>query len=73
MEFPVLVAGLSDKAEATRSIPILDRVRSFPTTIFVGADGNIRAVHTGYSGPATGEAHARLLREFDEQIEALLD
>ena len=48
-------------------------VRSFPTTIFVGPDGNILAVHTGYSGPATGDAHDRLTAEFDQRIESMLD
>lgn len=73
IDFPVLIAGLSDKGKASLSLPILDRVRSFPTTIFVGSDGRIRAVYTGYSGPATGAPHERLLEEFDEQIETLID
>jgi hypothetical protein len=30
-------------------------------------------VHTGFSGPATGEDHQRLRREFEGWIDALLD
>jgi thiol-disulfide isomerase/thioredoxin len=52
-EYPLLLAGKSEKAEATKSFPLLDRVRAYPTTVFVRANGSVRAVQQGYSGPAT--------------------
>jgi thiol-disulfide isomerase/thioredoxin len=70
--YPVLIAGLSDKAEASKRFPLLDRIRAYPTTLFVDANGAVRAVHTGFSGPATGEAHERLREQFESMIEALL-
>jgi hypothetical protein len=48
-------------------------VRSFPTTIFVHGDGRVAAVHSGFSGPATGEAFVEQRRAFEELIETLLD
>ena len=72
IEFPLLLAGLSDKDEASRAFPLIDRVRSFPTTIFLHGDGRVRAVHTGYSGPATGHAHQELRSKFESLIEELL-
>ena len=72
VKYPLLVAGLSDKKEASQAIPLLDRVRSYPTTIFLHADGRVRAVHTGYTGPATGEAHDQLRDNFEALIEELL-
>ncbi len=72
VEYPILVAGISDKAAATKAFPALDRVRSYPTTIFMDAKGEVRAVHTGFSGPATGEEHARLRAKFEAEIEAIL-
>lgn len=70
--YPVLIAGLSDKAKASEAVPVLDRVRSFPTTLFVDRDGSIVSVHQGFSGPATGGAHERLRRAFESRIERLL-
>ncbi len=70
--YPILVAGLSDKGRASEAFPALDRVRSYPTTIFLDAKGAVRAVHQGYTGPATGEAHLRLRRQFEALIEELL-
>ncbi len=72
VSYPLLVAGLSDKAEASKRFPLLDQVRSYPTTIFLHADGGIRAVYQGFSGPATGEAHAVLRASFEAIIEELL-
>jgi len=72
VEYPLLVAGLSDKKAASKVFPLLDRVRSFPTTVFLHADGRVRAVHTGYSGPATGPAYDHLRAKFESLIEELL-
>jgi len=57
---------------ASKAFPLLDRVRSYPTTIFLHADGRVRAVHTGYTGPATGPAYDHLRAEFESLIEELL-
>lgn len=71
--YTVLVAGRYGKDDASRSFPLIDRIRAFPTTIFLDRDGRVRAVHTGFAGPATGEAHQRLREEFEHRIETLLD
>ena len=71
-QYPVLLAGLSDKSKATKQFPLIDRVRSYPTTIFVRSDGSVRAVYTGFNGPATGEANKKLRARFEGLIEELL-
>lgn len=70
--YPILLAGVSDKKKASEAFPALDRIRSYPTTIFLHADGRVRAVHTGFTGPATGEEFQKLRREFETIIEELL-
>lgn len=70
--WPLLLAGLADKDEASASLGLLDRVQAFPTTIFLDAAGGLRAVHTGFSGPATGAAHEAQHAEFVRVIEELL-
>ena len=73
VDYPVLVAGLSDKKLATKSIPFLDRVRSYPTTIFVDAKNEVVAIHTGFTGPATGDAYEKLKTRFETIIQKLVD
>jgi thiol-disulfide isomerase/thioredoxin len=67
-----LLVGRSDKQLAQEALPALDRVFAFPTTLFVDRAGRVRAVHAGFSGPATGAAHTALRAEFRQRIEELL-
>ncbi len=70
--YPLLVAGYSDKAEATTTLGQLDRVRSFPTTIFLDKQHRVRHVHTGFSGPGTGEHYRDLTSSFAQIVSGLL-
>ncbi|MFT5048828.1 MAG: thiol-disulfide isomerase/thioredoxin [Chlamydiales bacterium] len=72
LEYPILIAGPSDKEAATRAFPLLDRVRAYPTFVFLNAAGEPKAIYTGFSGPATGPAHDRLRERFEATIDELL-
>ena len=72
IEYPILVAGISNKRRASEALPILDQVRSYPTTLFIHSDGRLRAVHQGFVGPGTGAEYQRLRTEFERLIEELL-
>jgi len=71
-EYPILMAGMSDKEKASKALPLVDRIRAYPTIIFLDRTGRVRAVYTGFSGPATGEAHRELRDRFETLIESLL-
>lgn len=70
--FPILIAGLSNKSQATDSLGLVDKIRSFPTTIFVDKNDKVRGIYQGWSGPATGDAHKRLRQRFETLIDAML-
>ena len=72
IEFPLLLSGVSDKKAAGSTLPDLSEVVAYPTTIFVGRDGRVRKIHTGFAGPGTGEHYRRLVEEFESEIERLL-
>ena len=72
IEYPLLLAGVSDKAEASKAVPDLSAVLSYPTTVFIGRDGKVRWVHSGFSGPGTGRHHEELVEEMERRIEVLL-
>lgn len=71
-EYPVLIAGVSDKRKASEAFPALDRVRAYPTALILDAKGEVRAIHTGFSGPATGAAHEHMRERYETLIEELL-
>ncbi len=72
IEYTTLIAGISDKDEAAKKLPMLDRVYAFPTTIIIDRRGRVRKIHTGYSGPATGEHYTQFVDEFTSTIDRLL-
>jgi len=72
IDYTTLIAGTSDKDEAAAKLPQLNGVFAFPTTIFVDRQGKVRRIHTGFSGPATGSHHRKLLADFEATVEALL-
>jgi thiol-disulfide isomerase/thioredoxin len=66
--YKILLAGVADKQAASRQLPFLDRLRAFPTTVFIDGTGQIFAVYSGFSGPATGRQAAVLAKQFEALI-----
>jgi len=55
------------------ALPQLHNVTAFPTAVFLGRDGRVRLIHAGFHGPAAGPEHERMVREFEREIERLLE
>ena len=72
IDYPLLIAGISDKSAAGETLPDLTSVVAYPTTIFVDRAGKVRKIHSGFSGPGTGEHYERLVAEMVGLIEQLL-
>jgi thiol-disulfide isomerase/thioredoxin len=72
IEYTTLIAGVSDKDEAAKVLPMLDHVYAFPTTIFIDRKGNVRKIHTGFSGPATGDHYTQFVNEVKDTLDRLL-
>jgi thiol-disulfide isomerase/thioredoxin len=74
ISYPILLAqtGTSNKAKAQEKLPMLNQVLSYPTTIFIDKKGQVRKIHTGFNGPATGEKYTQFTAEFEGFVGALL-
>jgi len=70
IEYPVLLAG--EPAELNAKLPGAVNLNSWPTTFFVGRDGLVRAIHTGFAGRASGELHDEMVTEIEGTIARLL-
>lgn len=70
--YEILLAGRSSKKEAAEKLPMLNHVLSFPTSIFVDRNGDVRKIHTGFSGPGTGEYYNEFVEETDRFVTQLL-
>lgn len=74
VDYPVLITGVttSDPERTEKTIPQITAIKGFPTTIFVDKTGKVREVHTGFSGPGTGEHYETFKKEFNALIDDLL-
>lgn len=70
VEYTYLLAGAP--AEMWEKVPQLDHLDTWPATIFIGRDGKIDAVHSGFASPASGDFHDQLQVDFASRIERLL-
>jgi thiol-disulfide isomerase/thioredoxin len=70
--FPLLLAGVNDPESLAATLPQLRHLSAFPTTVFLGRDGRVRLVHAGFHGLAAGAQQAGAGREFEVEIERLL-
>ncbi|EDM43519.1 Redoxin domain protein [unidentified eubacterium SCB49] len=72
--YPILLAqhGSVSKKLAQEKLPMLNHVLSYPTTIIIDKKKQVRKIHTGFNGPATGGAYTTFVEEFDSFVGKLL-
>lgn len=70
--YEVLYGGFHDKAEASKQIPQISKIISYPTLLFLDRENKIRRIHTGFNGPATS-GFAAFEKEFDSIVEELVN
>jgi thiol-disulfide isomerase/thioredoxin len=71
--YPILITGYTPaRGEAAKSLPMIEKVLGFPTTIIIDKKGDVRKIHTGFSGPGTGEHYIEFITEFEKLTDNLL-
>ncbi|HRQ49456.1 MAG TPA: TlpA disulfide reductase family protein [Agriterribacter sp.] len=72
--YPVLITpvAVSDPQRAEKTLPQLEKIPAFPTTIFTDRKGEIQKVHAGFSGPGTGADYEKQQQEYYDIIDRLL-
>jgi thiol-disulfide isomerase/thioredoxin len=72
IEYPLLQAGVNSSDSASESLPMLNKIIGFPTTIIIDKQGKIRETHAGFSGPGTGKYYTEWVTEFETLMNKLL-
>lgn len=72
LNFTFLVGGSAKKSLASEHFGMLNEVISFPTSIFIGKDGKVKRVHTGFNGPGTGSYYTEYIEKTNALIESML-
>lgn len=69
-DFTYLNAGLPKTAGD--ALPMLNKVMGFPTMILLDRNHQVVAIHTGFSGPATGKLFLDFQTKFEEELSKAL-
>ena len=72
VNYDFVIAGTSTTKSASNSLPMLNKVISFPTSIIIDKKGKVRRIHTGFSGPATGVYYEEFVDDFNQFINKLI-
>lgn len=73
VDYDFVIAGTSSSAAAGKTLPMLNHVMSFPTSIIIDKSGKVRTIHTGFSGPATGDYFLEYQKEFNSLMNELIE
>lgn len=71
-DYTFLYAGPADKTEAAKVLPMLNKIISYPTAIFISKNKEVRKIHTGFSRPGTGVYYDELSKSLIKTVEELL-
>ena len=74
VQYPILITGVtvSDSLKTEKTLPQLENIIGFPTTIFINRNGNVEKIHTGFNGPGTGEHYEEEKNIFYKTVDGLL-
>ena len=70
--YPILLAGPADKREASKILPMLNAVISYPTLLFIDKKNSVQRIHTGFTGPATSE-YESFVNNFNQSVANLIN
>jgi thiol-disulfide isomerase/thioredoxin len=70
IEYTYLIAG--EPSQLNEKIPEAENLNAWPTTFFVGRNGLVRSIHTGFTSRASGELDSRLKESVRNEIGQLL-
>jgi thiol-disulfide isomerase/thioredoxin len=70
VKYTYLIAGAP--SEMWEKVPQAVNLNTWPATIFVGRDGLVKGIHSGFASQASGEFNSQLQEEFTTKIEKLL-
>lgn len=68
--YTYVIAGAP--AEMWEKVPQAVNLNTWPATLFVGKDGRVRKIHSGFAAPASGQFNTELQAEFTGEIDSLL-
>jgi thiol-disulfide isomerase/thioredoxin len=70
--YDVLYGGYYNKKDASDKFPILEKIISYPTLLFVNRENEVVKIYTGFTGPATSE-YPTFVADFNKNIQLITE
>jgi peroxiredoxin len=72
VDYPILLAGTNTNEATAKALPMINKIMSYPTSIIIDRKGKVRQIHTGFSGPGTGEYYEQFVEDFNGLMDKLI-
>jgi thiol-disulfide isomerase/thioredoxin len=72
LTYPIVYGGNANRDSSSASLPMLEKIMAYPTSVIIDRKGVVRKIHTGFSGPATGNEYLDYMASFDSFVRELL-
>ena len=73
MPYETYIGGRANKSITSEKFFMLNKIMSYPTSIFIDKKGKVRKIHTGFYGPGTGEYYTEYVMELKSFLEELIN
>jgi thiol-disulfide isomerase/thioredoxin len=73
IEYTILYGGKNGGENAEKVFPMLNKIMSFPTAIYLDPSNNVRKIYTGFYGPGTGDYFIEYTEKNEVFINSLLE
>lgn len=73
LEKKFLFGGKVSRENTEKALPMLNRVMSYPTIIFIDKNRNIEEIYTGFYGPGTGEKYIEFMDQTQEMLDSMVE
>ena len=74
LTYTLLFCGSIDDSNVKQRLQSqLNNFFAYPTTLFIGRDGKVKGIHSGFKGPGTGAEFQSQIQELHELTEGLLN
>lgn len=72
IRYDILFGGKPESENVQSKFQALDSFLAFPTTIVIGRDGSVKAIHAGFSGKGTGRFYEEFVAKWNRDMDQWL-
>lgn len=73
VNYDIVIAGTTKHESRAKALPMFNKMMPFPTSLVLDRQHKVRRIHSGFSGPGTGDYYAEFIEDFNRLMDKLLE